>query len=743
MSADRQTRFSLKLLYFFSGAALLALLLSVFVQSTIPLLLSLGCVFLVLSALWGYVVFKSQIFSKTSCNVSHPLSTISLLLAIFVNSIIIYFAGRSVVSALLSITNGYANGVWWSSIISSLSLGGVFEFITSVRTPLGWCAAIAFGQLALFILWYLMKNLVMHVIGELRDNHRDYLKRCLSLLFPVSLVAFLYLVYAPYEVFFANPSDMGSLIFTDFWWIFIVAFVCFVLISVLVLSFFTGRVFRWVVCLVFGLGIASYVQMMFLNGGLGILDGNIPSALTDPLQLGVNILIWAVILAIPLVLNHFVPNILDIVVKYGSLIVTVLLLVSVIFMVVTAPVNAFERQDSYYLSAEDQFVLSANDNIVLFVVDYGANGYFDEVSELNPDVLDIFSDFTYYNNANCVYFGTIPSLNHILTGIQFDPSLTIDKWYAESWTSEKANYFYQTLKNEGYVVNIYTSQIVVGVNSMVGKVSNVALSTTDVLVDREGILSSFISNAYYKLFPNIVKINYHSIVSGFDYSYLVRPNSESGKSYTMDNPHFYSKLSEIGLSIKKDDTNLFVVQHVRGIHTPYRTDEYCNVKEGATRIETEQGVIVLLSEYLSQMKELGVYDDATIIITADHGANSDGTRQPVFLIKESGVRKEQLTVNSAPISHEDILPTILDVLGKEYQDIGFSIYDIDEDVQRQRFWYTFNFDTAYPAVPKYQSNAVSSINICRIYSYFGDSSTLDSAVANSDYTVSPLVQGWW
>ena len=642
------------------------------------------------------------------------------------------------VSSLISITNGYANGVWWSSIITSLSLGGIFDFITYVRNPLGWCAAIAFGQFALFIFWDFMKYLITHVIAELKEHRCDYVKRCIYLLFPVILVAFLYLIYAPYEVFFANPSDMGSLIFTDFWWIFVVAFVCFVLIAVLILSFFTGRVFRWVSCLVFGLGIASYVQMMFLNGGLGILDGNIPSALTDPVQLGVNILIWAVILAIPLVLNHFVPNILDNVVRYGSLIVTVLLLVSVIFMVVTAPVSAFDRQDSYYLSAEDQFVLSSNDNVIMFIVDYDSNNYFDALVAEDPSVLEVFKDFTYYNNADSVYMGTFPSVNHMLTGYPIDTTVTVGRWYIDSWSSNSATYFYQSLSEKGYIRNIYTTSYSTP-SEMVGKVSNLVMSGDEFSVKLDELFSSFLQTSLYKLYPNLGKVLIYSDVAGTDYINFALSTKQPNRAYTYGNVGFYNRLCSEGLSLR-DNVNVFVVHHISGTHPPSTTSEYCTFEEDATTMDAQKGCIILLSEYITQMKELGIYDDATIIITSDHGDFYKDC-QPVFLIKEPQTIRDEMAVNNAPITHMELLPTILKNIDVSYFEIGPSIYDIPESDLRERSYYVRAYDSTYPDIPKYNSNTRASANVYKVYRYSGDRYMLDSVIASGEYEVVPMLQG--
>ena len=55
---------------------------------------------------------------------------------------------------------------------------------------------------------------------------------------------------------------------------------------------------------------------------------------------------------------------------------------------------------------------------------------------------------------------------------------------------------------------------------------------------------------------------------------------------------------------------------------------------------------MVMEEYINQLKQLGVYDDATIIITADHGRASDS--QVIFYIKEAGDEHEITPVTNAP-----------------------------------------------------------------------------------------------
>ena len=99
-----------------------------------------------------------------------------------------------------------------------------------------------------------------------------------------------------------------------------------------------------------------------------------------------------------------------------------------------------------------------------------------------------------------------------------------------------------------------------------------------------------------------------------------------------ENFDFDLGLRQKGLSLDKN-SNYFIVQHLQGTHL-FTTDEFGYNKEDATLEETAKGCMVVMEEYINQLKQLGVYDDATIIITADHGRASDS--QVIFYIKEAG-----------------------------------------------------------------------------------------------------------
>lgn len=110
------------------------------------------------------------------------------------------------------------------------------------------------------------------------------------------------------------------------------------------------------------------------------------------------------------------------------------------------------------------------------------------------------------------------------------------------------------------------------------------------------------------------------------------------------------------------------------------------IKENSTLEETAKGCMVILEYYFNRLKEMGVYDDATIIITADHGDFDDS--QVIFYIKRPGEEHEKSPVNQAPITHCEYLSTIVDAVGADAAEYGSTIYDIPEDVPRERTVWT-------------------------------------------------------
>ena len=119
---------------------------------------------------------------------------------------------------------------------------------------------------------------------------------------------------------------------------------------------------------------------------------------------------------------------------------------------------------------------------------------------------------------------------------------------------------------------------------------------------------------------------------------------------------------------------------------------------------------------------MGLYEDANIIVTADHGSWYNNDTQPIFFLKKSGEKHERLQTNTAPISLDDFQATIMSLIGEDSAEYGTSVFEWQPGQERERTVYMRFTDDAYPDVPG------SSFNIYGGYTYMTDKEELNAKV---------------
>ena len=146
---------------------------------------------------------------------------------------------------------------------------------------------------------------------------------------------------------------------------------------------------------------------------------------------------------------------------------------------------------------------------------------------------------------------------------------------------------------------------------------------------------------------------------------------------------------------------------------------------------------MMLETFLNELKKAGVYDDATIIVSADHGYFE--CFQTVFMIKLPGQTFDTFTSTSAPVAQEDIMPTILSILGEDYSaygsdfnDEGTTVYDWNEGDYRLRTTRVWGYMSGYPDVEwignmdqwDAAANGFERYNVFGVFHYNGDRETI-------------------
>lgn len=535
----------------------------------------------------------------------------------------------------------------------------------------------------------------------------------------------LYGLVGPLEIYASNTSEFNFEV-KDFYFYFVIASLVLLLAGTVILAAVPQKVSRYFEGIIFGFSFLSYIQNMFLNRKLINADGSQMDWESLKGYSAGNLVIWILVFAAIVCLPLYGKKVCEKIYLWGSAFLSVLQITAWIGLLVSS--FSVEMEEHYALSGEKQYQAAAGQNIIIFVLDHYSNGVFDSCRQQYPEIEESLNDFTYYNNAECHYSYTFPSLSHILTGAEVDCSQTPEQWKESCWQEERCLDFYQKLRDKGYECNFYSDG---SVYSVLGNVGYLKESFQNVIeaepkTDHFLLVRLFEKMTIYRYVPYVLKPRFEVLTNIFQEasSYVI----ENGVNY--GNVAFYEGLQENGISINGDTENGFTVIHLEGIHGPRTTTanaEYTDRglyydEEEPTPIETAKGLSIILDAYLQELKETGVYEDAAIIFTADHGDEEDP--QPIFLIKEPGKQQEEMQINSAPVSLDDLQATILEIMGEEDPSLyGTSIYQWQENSERSReSWF--------------------SAEGFQIYTYDTNREELLDKIKNQDYTVEGKETGW-
>lgn len=533
----------------------------------------------------------------------------------------------------------------------------------------------------------------------------NYTQRLKHTLLIVLLPVISYGILGPLEIYFSNASEFRFGL-GDFLLPLLLAAVLAWAAAAVLLALVPGRAFAPVCALALGFGVASYAQNMFLNTKLSEADGSAMRWETLGSYPAINAVVWLGILAAMLALCLLLKKQWDTISLAVPAFLCAIQLVAVVSLAFTPhPTASSELQ----VSGEDQFKVASKENIIVFVLDTVSNDHLVPAEWLYPDLLDGLEDFTRYTNADCGYYTTFPSMTHMLTGEAFDfGASSWEQWLSDAWHSQRANDFYTALHKAGYTCELYSPDMYIygTAENLQGHFDNVqpvprTVKTAKLL----GLLEKY---SAYRYLPYVCKPVFEVLSSEFS-EVVEYPETQAALESNTD---FYAALKQQGLSTKKGEEKDFIVQHLFGVHGPYTTAPDGTYVEEAGPDQAVKGCFTILQDYLSRLKELGLYDSSNIIITSDHGHAEYSGLQPIYFIKQAGEHHEQMQLNTAPISHDDFQSTILTLAGLDDSEFGTSIFDWQPDQERLRTLYIREKDDNYPTL-----RGNDSFNVFYKYTY--------------------------
>lgn len=432
--------------------------------------------------------------------------------------------------------------------------------------------------------------------------------------------------------------------------------------------------------LLFALSMAAYIQGMFLNGKLFLLDG-VKDRWSTGLKLS-NMFAWCVVFAVVFVLRYKFKGKTDGGIKFISAALICMQLAGAVSLIIT---NAGDSQIKSriitdYFGTDGIYGAASDENVMIFVLDTYDTDYMDAVLKKYPDFLSPLKGFTYFPDTVSQYSRTFPSIPYMLTNQLYFYERPYVEYCDDAY--KKCDFWDKALQ-KGYQLYFYEeSSEYIGSDLRIKAKNYVAEGhATDARISVKGVWGAMCLTGAYKVLPYAVK-DYFSYTAGKINGLVVARRIWDKPRFYVNDAAVYEGLKESGLMMN-EDAKAVRFYHFNGAHAPYTMNEKGEEvsEKNGNSLDQYAGCMNMVYEYIYELKRLGLYENATIIITADHGENYvtenlEQATNPILFIKPAGLYENDLVISDACASQNDMLPTLGAILGIEVpEDMGENLLD--------------------------------------------------------------------
>lgn len=544
-------------------------------------------------------------------------------------------------------------------------------------------------------------------------------ERVLESILPCLVLSFILFFFGPLDLAYVSRNYV-SWYMTDILPECLKTWVVVFLILLAAVSIPGGKLHAWMVSFVTGFALAAYLQGAFLNPDLGTLDGTAVRWENYSAQVILGLAIWFFIIAAVFMLHYFSRSIWK---KAVLLISLVLLIMQSVSLSVKLVEQSKRSSENYIRDVSEAYALAPGKNIIVILLDRTNNLYVNEMLEEYPEALDGFSDFTRFDNMASRYYATFPALAYLMTGHEYNfTGESYTDFFYNSWHGEKAAAFYNRLAEKGYKRNLYIgeSYAALTLDNMEGITSNIVRDKNRTFnVDREAF-SALLKLSFYRYLPLGMKAQY--------WIYTGNIEKMNSATETVDISEFRGYLQN-GVQVLNNTEKLYAVYHTHGAHPPYRLNVAGKHVGDSSRNDTLAGMFALISGYLDEMKALGLYEDATIIISTDHGYPADDA-SVLFMVKRAGEHHDEMQIDHTPLSQTNYMATVAEAAGISDPLFGKSVFDPEAGNETERV-----FARRWPQA--------GHITHMREYRFSGGIDDLQEKIVNDDFKEYELVDCYY
>ena len=398
--------------------------------------------------------------------------------------------------------------------------------------------------------------------------------------------------------------------------------------------------------------------LLYLQGNLlvldyGTLDGSTINWSTYTPQYILDALLWIVVIGLFVFLMFRFRKKFRRIVEVVACVLLITQAVSLSVFLARYYSSAHSAETKRYLSVKDEFIVSPESNTVIFIPDTFDAGLFESLLQKCPEKINgDFTGFTFYRDTVGGAARTRYAVPFMLAGFTNREEL--------SYVDYRRTVFDQSplireLSSGAYDSGFYTDAYYIDL-SRDDAVGNVVEGSPEPS-SRFGLTRQFMKLVAFRYAPSILSRYFWMYTGDFDFW---KVSAGRNATYKLNDPQFYQALTSSRLKASAAQP-CFRFYHLHGAHGPYTMNEQCKrVPAGKSDEETQAlGTLNIITEYLSQLKDLGLFDRTTVIVAADHGfgAWSNAEQSPLFLVKPAG-SSGPMMVSDLPLSYTS-LPEIM------------------------------------------------------------------------------------
>lgn len=483
------------------------------------------------------------------------------------------------------------------------------------------------------------------------------------------LLAFVLSFATSFNIFLYEPLTMYANNIEDFWFdfyalfgptllLFFIAFLFFIIVLLLVRLLATKlkrpNIYYITIVISSLCFVCLYIHSNFLTSFLPSLDGET----LDWGDSSANIISIVVCLTVATVgifsLVKFKPLKTSKYCFYTICVIVAMLFVSLLSTLLTTDI--FKSKDVIANSTEKNLnLISSENNYLVFLVDAVDSVNFNKIVNSNTDYQKALKDFSYFPDTVSGYAFTRDSIPFIFSGEWNENKVSFPEYSTNAFDNSK---FFDKLSENNYNKNFYDTDFTWNSTKVLDFDNVIAVERNP---KKLSLLKQEVKYYLYKSLPFPLKR--FSKIDSLDFV-ATQPSQEYPRFSWSDVNFYHNYLKQ---PLTKTDQNYFQYIHIEGGHVPFDTSKDVTKlpNEDGTYEDKLEATMKVISAYLQRLKDNDAYNNATVVILADHGYwhnDSANRSNPILYVKGHNEKHSQMHISDKQVSYVDLCNMFIELL---------------------------------------------------------------------------------